>query len=50
VTLIARELDEDQVAKVGLKIEGVRGALGLRAASPRTRLGAWLARGMFRDE
>jgi cell volume regulation protein A len=48
VTLIARELDEDHVAKVGLKIEGVRGVLALRAQSPRTRLGAWLARGVFR--
>ncbi len=39
VTLIARELDEDRVSKVGLKIEGVRGALA-RAQWPKSRLAA----------
>jgi len=49
VTLIARELDEDRVAKVGLKIEGVRGALARRAAVPKSRFAAFLARKLFRD-
>ena len=48
VTLIARELDEDRVSKVGLKIEGVRGALA-RAQWPKSRLAAWLTRRLFRE-
>jgi cell volume regulation protein A len=49
VTLIARELDEDRVSKVGLKIEGVRGVLARRAFPPKSRLGAWLTRRLFRE-
>jgi len=49
VTLIARELDEDRVAKVGLKIQGVRGALARRASWRNSRAAAWLARRLFRD-
>ncbi|HEV7490444.1 MAG TPA: potassium/proton antiporter [Rhodanobacteraceae bacterium] len=49
VTLIARELDEDRVAKVGLKIEGVRGALARRAGVPRSRFSDFIARRLFRD-
>jgi potassium/hydrogen antiporter len=46
VTLVARELDEDRVAKVGLKIEGVRGALARHQGW--TAL-AWLTRRLFKD-
>jgi len=49
VTLVARELDEDRVAKVGLKIEGVRGAIARGARWRNSRLGAWIARRLFRD-
>jgi len=49
VTLIARELDEDRVAKVGLKIEGVRGAIARRARWPKSRAAAWIARRLFPD-
>jgi cell volume regulation protein A len=49
VTLIARELDEDRVAKVGLKIQGVRGALARRAGGPKSRFAAFIARRLFRD-
>jgi potassium/hydrogen antiporter len=49
VTLIARELDDDRVAKIGLKIEGVRGALTRRAGWPKSRIGAFIARKLFRD-
>ncbi len=49
VTLIARELDEDRVAKVGLKIEGVRGAIARRARWPKSPVAAWIARRLFRD-
>jgi cell volume regulation protein A len=49
VTLIARELDDDRVSKVGLKIEGVRGVLARRAFPPKSRLGAWLTRRLFRE-
>ncbi|HEX5124441.1 MAG TPA: transporter associated domain-containing protein, partial [Rhodanobacteraceae bacterium] len=49
VTLIARELDEDRVSKVGLKIEGVRGVLARRAFAPKSRFGAWLTRRLFRE-
>jgi potassium/hydrogen antiporter len=49
VTLIARELDEDRVAKVGLKIEGVRGALARRASWRNSHAAAWLSRRLFRD-
>ena len=49
VTLVARELDEDRVAKVGLKIEGVRGALARRAGVPKWRLAAFVVRRLFRD-
>jgi potassium/hydrogen antiporter len=48
VTLVARELDEDGVAKVGLKMEGVRGALARRARFPNSRLAAWFTRRLFR--
>jgi potassium/hydrogen antiporter len=48
VTLVARELDEDAVAKVGLKMEGVRGAIARRARGPASRflarLGGWMSR------
>jgi cell volume regulation protein A len=44
VTLVARELDDDAVAKVGLKMEGVRGALARRARWPVRKLLAWLGR------
>ena len=48
VTLIARELDEDRVSRVGLKITGVQGAL---ARHPRwlAKLAAWFSRKLFRD-
>jgi len=46
VTLVARELDEDRVAKVGLKIEGVRGAIARHPGWPGL---AWLARRLFKD-
>jgi cell volume regulation protein A len=49
VTLVARELDDDRVAKVGLKIEGVRGALARHARWPKSRIAAWFARKLFRD-
>jgi len=49
VTLVARELDEDRVAKIGLKIEGVRGALARRAGWRKSRAAAWLTRRLFRD-
>jgi len=49
VTLIARELDEDRVAKVGLKIQGVRGALARRASWRNSRAAAWLTQRLFRD-
>lgn len=49
VTLIARELDEDRVAKVGLKIQGVRGALARRASWRNSRAAAWLSQRLFRD-
>ena len=49
VTIIARELDEDRVSKVGLKIEGVRGVLARRGFPPKSRLGAWLTRRLFRE-
>ena len=49
VTLIARELDEDSVSKVGLKIQGVRGALARHAPWSRSRIGAWLTRRLFRE-
>jgi potassium/hydrogen antiporter len=49
VTLIARELDDDRVSKVGLKIQGVRGALARRALWPKSRFGAWLTRRLFRE-
>jgi len=49
VTLIARELNDDSVAKVGLKIEGVRGALARGAGWPQSRLATWFSRKLFRD-
>jgi potassium/hydrogen antiporter len=49
VTLIARELDDDRVAKIGLKIQGVRGALARRASWRNSRAAAWLTRRLFRD-
>jgi cell volume regulation protein A len=48
VTLVARELDEDRVAKVGLKIEGVRGALARHAHRPQSRLATWFSRKLVR--
>ena len=49
VTLVARELDDERVAKVGLKIEGVRGALARRAPWRNSRAAAWLTRRLFRE-
>ena len=49
VTLVARELDEDRVSKVGLKIEGVRGAIARGTRWGNSRVAAWVARRMFRD-
>ncbi|MGA9421380.1 MAG: transporter associated domain-containing protein, partial [Rhodanobacteraceae bacterium] len=44
VTLVARRLVEDRVAKVGLKLEGIGGALAERARRRRSRVLTWLAR------
>ena len=50
VTLIARELDEDRVAKVGLKIEGVQGALRATPELARARISRPGSRArLFRD-
>jgi potassium/hydrogen antiporter len=49
VTLVARELDEDRVAKVGLKIEGVQGALARHPSWLGPKLAAWFARRLFKD-
>jgi len=50
VTLIARELDDDEhVSKIGLKIQGVRGAIARRAQWRNSRAAAWLTRRLFRD-
>ena len=49
VMLIARELDEDHVSRVGLKIAGVQGALARHPRWLGPKLAAWFSRKLFRD-
>jgi cell volume regulation protein A len=49
VTLIARELDEDRVSRVGLKIAGVQGALARHPRWLGPKLAGWFARKLFRE-
>ncbi|HET6545976.1 MAG TPA: potassium/proton antiporter [Rhodanobacteraceae bacterium] len=46
VTLVARQLGAEGVAKVGLKFEGIGGVLVERVRRRRSRLLAWLARNL----
>jgi cell volume regulation protein A len=49
VILIARELDEDRVSRVGLKMAGVQGALARHPGWLGPKLASWFARRLFRD-
>ncbi len=49
VTLIARELDDDRVSRIGLKIAGVQGALARHPRWIGPRLAAWFTRKLFKD-